>query len=290
MGNIDCDQIILLGLVAMFSIYFYRNVLGQNKDGFSIGSQMDDLNAAMNANDVSTATNDAIIATENANNAAMTAINASKNANSIANDANNNANIAANAAKNAANNAINAANSANAANAAANSNNSDNANNSNNANDANDSNNIPLIFNTPEPDSNMGSVPQNYEVGSVSDSCLPQNVLSSSDLLPQVDKEAILEFLEEGDMKDGILKGVNFLNAGFHVGVNSVGQSLRNANRQIRSEPPNPQTQMSPWQNTTMAPDLQRRPLELTDSCAKSQKIDMTPEVPGTDTKAGDPI
>ena len=62
-------------------------------------------------------------------------------------------------------------------------------------------------------------------------------------------------------------KGVNFLDAGFHVGVNTVGQSLRNANLQLRSEPPNPQVAVSPWSNTTIGPDLQRKPLELNESC-----------------------
>ena len=60
---------------------------------------------------------------------------------------------------------------------------------------------------------------------------------------------------------EGILKGVNFLDAGFHVGVNTVGQSLRNANLNLRAEPPNPRTQVSPWMNSTIDVDLDRRPL-----------------------------
>ena len=39
MSNIDCDQIILFGLVAMFSVYIYNNVLKSNRQGFSIGGQ-----------------------------------------------------------------------------------------------------------------------------------------------------------------------------------------------------------------------------------------------------------
>ena len=52
------------------------------------------------------------------------------------------------------------------------------------------------------------------------------------------------------------------LNAGHHVGVNTTGCSMRNANRGLRSEPPNPQTQVSPWLNTTICPDLYRKPLD----------------------------
>ena len=48
-----------------------------------------------------------------------------------------------------------------------------------------------------------------------------------------------------------------------NVGVNTVGQTLRNANRQLRSEPPNPQVKVSPWLQTTIEADTNRRPLEI---------------------------
>ena len=61
------------------------------------------------------------------------------------------------------------------------------------------------------------------------------------------------------------------LDAGFHVGVNTIGQSLRNANQQLRSEPPNPQVQVSPWQMSSIGPDLLRRPLEDGAGCSADQ-------------------
>jgi hypothetical protein len=61
----------------------------------------------------------------------------------------------------------------------------------------------------------------------------------------------------------GDLNSVNLLKAGFHTGIDTVGGSLRNANLQVRSEPPNPTNQVSPWGNTTIEPDLMRVPLEL---------------------------
>ena len=61
----------------------------------------------------------------------------------------------------------------------------------------------------------------------------------------------------------GSLADQNFLTSGFHIGINTVGQSLRNANRQIRSEPLNPQVKVSPWLQTTIEPDINRRPLEI---------------------------
>ena len=69
------------------------------------------------------------------------------------------------------------------------------------------------------------------------------------------------ELLPSG--KSGDLSNINFLKAGYHVGINTVGTSLRNANLQVRSEPPNPQNQVSPWLNSTISPDLMRVPLEI---------------------------
>jgi hypothetical protein len=61
----------------------------------------------------------------------------------------------------------------------------------------------------------------------------------------------------------GDIQGKNFLSAGALIGVNTVGQSLRNPNLGLRAEPPCPQIQgISPWMNSTIEPDLQRRPLE----------------------------
>ena len=60
----------------------------------------------------------------------------------------------------------------------------------------------------------------------------------------------------------GDLMGKNLLNAGHHIGVNTQGCSMRNANRGLRSEPPNPQVQVSPWLQTTICPDLHRKSLD----------------------------
>lgn len=85
--------------------------------------------------------------------------------------------------------------------------------------------------------------------------------LTSSDLLPNEVTQNNFNSNNQS-IGDGILNGLNFLDAGYTVGVNTVGQSLRNANLQLRSEPPNPQVSVSPWMNSTIAPDLQRKSLE----------------------------
>ena len=92
-------------------------------------------------------------------------------------------------------------------------------------------------------------------------SCTPQRPLDPSDLLPVKQAEEISNFNKNNPSSDGILKGVNYLDAGFHVGVNTIGQSLRNANLNLREEPPNPRVVVSPWLNSTIGPDLTRKPL-----------------------------
>jgi len=59
------------------------------------------------------------------------------------------------------------------------------------------------------------------------------------------------------------LSNINLLKAGYHIGIDTVGQSLRNANLQIRSEPPNPQVNTGIWQQSTITPDFMRPPLEV---------------------------
>ena len=104
-------------------------------------------------------------------------------------------------------------------------------------------------------------------LGRTPSSCYPQQTLKPEDLLPTDESKAIQEFNIAKPVGEGILQGVNLLDSSYHVGVNTVGQSLRNANRQLRSEPPNPQVNVSPWMNSTINPDLPRRPLEVGESC-----------------------
>lgn len=89
--------------------------------------------------------------------------------------------------------------------------------------------------------------------------CRRQDPLTPKDLLPSNDEAA--KFNVQNPDGEGILKGVNYLEATFHAGVNTVGQSLRNANLNLRAEPPNPRVMVSPWMNSTIDADLSRKPL-----------------------------
>tara|TARA_B100001093_G_scaffold520384_1_gene615319 strand:+ start:5438 stop:5998 length:561 start_codon:yes stop_codon:yes gene_type:complete len=94
----------------------------------------------------------------------------------------------------------------------------------------------------------------------VPSSCSNKLTTNPQDLLP---KDNNNEFGSLNPNGSGELSSINLLKAGHHMGIDTVGSSLRNANLQVRSEPPNPQNKVSPWGNSTITPDLMRIPLEL---------------------------
>ncbi len=90
--------------------------------------------------------------------------------------------------------------------------------------------------------------------------CYPKNQLAPQELLPN---DPNSKWAQVNPMGAGDIAGKNFLNAGALIGVNTVGQSLRNASWDLRSEPPNPQQQVSPWMQSTIEPDTNRRVMEI---------------------------
>lgn len=89
----------------------------------------------------------------------------------------------------------------------------------------------------------------------------PGDRLKIDDLLPKDaanSKWAMVNPAGQGDVQDQ-----NFLTAGYHIGLNTVGQTNKNPNLQIRSEPPNPRHNTGIWNQSTMEPDVFRRPFEL---------------------------
>lgn len=90
--------------------------------------------------------------------------------------------------------------------------------------------------------------------------CFPKEMLTPEELKPQDNSSLWAQVNPAGE---GSLKGRSFLQAGHNIGINTVGQTMRNSNLQIRSEPPNPQVSVSPWNQTTIEPDTARKPLEI---------------------------
>lgn len=82
--------------------------------------------------------------------------------------------------------------------------------------------------------------------------CTSKDRLTSTDLLPL---DANSKWAELNPQCGGDVQDQNYLTAGYHIGVNTVGQSMRNANLQLRYEPPNPQIPVSPWSISTIEPD-----------------------------------
>lgn len=103
----------------------------------------------------------------------------------------------------------------------------------------------------PPPPSAMGSAPSaGYEMRPVN---------SPSDLLPS---DANSEWASlNPSMNAGATP--DLLQAGYHIGLDTIGQTLKNANLQLRSDPVIPKSDIGPWNQSTFEPDLGRVPLEI---------------------------
>jgi len=91
-------------------------------------------------------------------------------------------------------------------------------------------------------------------------SCTKGSSQNPADLLP---KDTNSQWAQLNPAGKGDLSNINLLKAGYHIGIDTIGQTLRNSNLQIRSEPPNPQVNVGPWNLSTIEPDFMRPPLEL---------------------------
>ena len=107
---------------------------------------------------------------------------------------------------------------------------------------------------------NLSPSPMPFAAAEKPANCYPKAQLGAAELLPN---DPNSKWAQVNPMGAGDISGKNFLNAGALIGVNTVGSSLRNASWDLRSEPPNPQVSVSPWLNSTIEPDILRRPLEI---------------------------
>jgi hypothetical protein len=89
-----------------------------------------------------------------------------------------------------------------------------------------------------------------------------QAVANPSDLLPK-DQNSQWAALNPSTMNKGDILMPDLLQAGYHIGLDTIGQTLRNPNLQLRSDPIISKTDIGPWNNSTIEPDLGRVPLEL---------------------------
>ena len=132
---------------------------------------------------------------------------------------------------------------------------------------SNSSNSQPMGKNTVRPSDALGNNEVYASVNGISSpsrgiptSCSKPNIQNPSELLPKDNNNQWAQLNPQGK---GDLANINLLKAGYHIGIDTIGQSLRNANLQIRSEPPNPQLSVSIWNNSTITPDFMRPPLQI---------------------------
>lgn len=126
---------------------------------------------------------------------------------------------------------------------------------------------MPLVDTEPEVVKEEPHVSPLYSEGA--DNCSPLPTLdfqsgaaiSPEDLLPKSDMAA--DFESQFPVGAGDLTSKNFLTAGFNTGINTVSSSLRNANLQLRSDPYIPPKEITPFNQTTLTPDLNRKSFEI---------------------------
>ncbi len=87
-----------------------------------------------------------------------------------------------------------------------------------------------------------------------------QPVANPKELLPK-DKNSEWASLNPINNSQPILP--DMLQAGNLIGLDTIGQTLKNANQQLRSDPVIEKQNVGPWNNSTYEADLGRVPLEI---------------------------
>jgi hypothetical protein len=85
-----------------------------------------------------------------------------------------------------------------------------------------------------------------------------KSVASPGDLLPSDNQWSSLNPVMQNNPQLPDL-----LQAGYHIGLDTIGQTMKNANLQLRSDPIIPKKEVGPWNMSTIEPDLMRVPLEV---------------------------
>lgn len=106
-----------------------------------------------------------------------------------------------------------------------------------------------------EPVSNEGflGVGPDPFVGTEPSDPFPQDRITPDQLLPKDAANSTWAQANPAGMGD--VKDQSFLTAGYHIGYDSQGSSLRNASHDLRAAPANPRYRVSIWSNSTISPD-----------------------------------
>jgi len=90
----------------------------------------------------------------------------------------------------------------------------------------------------------------------------PAPVANPNELLP-TDANSQWAALNPVNMNQGSILNGDMLQAGYHIGLDTIGQTLKNPNLQLRSDPIIPKQEVGPWNQSTYEPDYGRIPLEV---------------------------
>lgn len=93
-----------------------------------------------------------------------------------------------------------------------------------------------------------------------------QDVANPSELLPKDDNS---QWASLNPVSQSNPQMPDLLQAGYHIGLDTVGQTMKNANLQLRSDPVIQKGEIGPWNQSTIEPDLMRVPLEVGSTCPK---------------------
>lgn len=113
----------------------------------------------------------------------------------------------------------------------------------------------------PQPSNTYASVPGSDNSNYAQLGCFPKDQIAAADLLPK--EGARNEWTDVNPEAPGNLSYRNFLEAGHHYGVDTVGQSRGYPNMQLRSDPLIPRKEVGPWHQTTNEPDTNRRHFDI---------------------------
>ena len=87
-----------------------------------------------------------------------------------------------------------------------------------------------------------------------------QEVANPSELLP---KDVNSQWASLNPSSQNSPQTPDLLQAGYHIGLDTVGQTMKNPNLQLRSDPIINKADVGPWNNSTVEPDLLRQSLEV---------------------------
>ena len=135
-----------------------------------------------------------------------------------------------------------------------------------------------LIYAFMQYNNNKGTIVNNMDTGSeeaapaeeevvaapsaASSSYTAHETADPASLLPS-DSNSEWAALNPGAVNGNEVAMPDLLQAGHHIGLDTIGKSLRNANLQLRSDPAISKADVGPWHQSTIEADANRAPLEI---------------------------